>query len=444
MTVPSSAAPAHDSEHGQSPGASEPQRLPRLRPRPRRPRAQPQERRRRHPARRPGRLHRRLRVRQIVARVRHALRRGAAALPRIGQPVRPPAVPPDGAAAGRRDRRPAAGRGAAAAARLADDALVASAASRRSRTCCACSTRAPATTRRGQAHPVRRVVLAEHAGGRVPDVPRARADLRRDRSSRWCRTTRRRSASARSPRGRRRGTGRTCATSSPRSAIDIDMPWRELPKKDRDWLLFTDEQPTVPVYAGWDRDEVRRAIKRKEEPSYMGTFTGARKYVLQTFATTQSALMKKRVCAVHGQHRVPRLPRQAAAARGAVGEVRRARHRRHLAPAAEAARRDLPPLRRRHRAAAGRSWKPSTRRRRRSPGGSPRTSRPASTSCSTSASATSRSSAARRRSRPASCSGCGWRRRCARTCSASSTCSTSPRPACTRPTPRRCCARSTG
>ena len=27
----------------------------------------------------------------------------------------------------------------------------------------------------------------------------------------------------------------------------------------------------------------------------MGTFTGARKYVLQTFATTESALMKKRV-----------------------------------------------------------------------------------------------------------------------------------------------------
>ena len=25
---------------------------------------------------------------------------------------------------------------------------------------------------------------------------------------------------------------------------DIDVPWRELPKQDRDWLLFTDEQPT--------------------------------------------------------------------------------------------------------------------------------------------------------------------------------------------------------
>ena len=76
---------------------------------------------------------------------------------------------------------------------------------------------------------------------------------------------------------------------------DIDTPWRELLKKDRDWLLFTDEQPVVPVYAGWDREEVRRAIKRKEPPSYMGTFTGAKKYVLETFAKTESASMKKRV-----------------------------------------------------------------------------------------------------------------------------------------------------
>ena len=76
---------------------------------------------------------------------------------------------------------------------------------------------------------------------------------------------------------------------------DIDRPWRELPKKDRDWLLFTDEQPVVPVYAGYEADEVRRAVKRKEEPSYMGTFTGAKRYVLQTFANTESASMKKRV-----------------------------------------------------------------------------------------------------------------------------------------------------
>jgi excinuclease ABC subunit A len=76
---------------------------------------------------------------------------------------------------------------------------------------------------------------------------------------------------------------------------DVDRPWRELPKKDRDWILFTDEQPTVPVYAGYDAKEVRQALKRKEEPSYQGTFTSARRYVLQTFANTQSAMMKRRV-----------------------------------------------------------------------------------------------------------------------------------------------------
>ena len=77
--------------------------------------------------------------------------------------------------------------------------------------------------------------------------------------------------------------------------FDIDTPWRKLPKKDRDWLLYTDDQPVVPVYAGWDREEVRRALKRREPPSYMGTFTGAKRYVLETFAKTESASMKKRV-----------------------------------------------------------------------------------------------------------------------------------------------------
>jgi excinuclease ABC subunit A len=76
---------------------------------------------------------------------------------------------------------------------------------------------------------------------------------------------------------------------------DVDTPWRELPKKDRDWILFTDEQPTAPVYAGFTPAETRAALRRKMEPSYQGTFTGARRYVLHTFATTQSPLMKKRV-----------------------------------------------------------------------------------------------------------------------------------------------------
>src|SRR5437764_2848113 len=47
---------------------------------------------------------------------------------------------------------------------------------------------------------------------------------------------------------------------------DVDRPWRDLPKKDRDWILFTDEQPTVPVYSGYTMEEVKKAHRRKESP----------------------------------------------------------------------------------------------------------------------------------------------------------------------------------
>jgi excinuclease ABC subunit A len=76
---------------------------------------------------------------------------------------------------------------------------------------------------------------------------------------------------------------------------DVDRPWRTLSRKDRNWILFTDEQPTVPVYAGYDPHETRRALKRREEPSYMGTFTSARRYLLHAFATTESDLIRRRV-----------------------------------------------------------------------------------------------------------------------------------------------------
>ena len=76
---------------------------------------------------------------------------------------------------------------------------------------------------------------------------------------------------------------------------DIDIPWKDIPKKDRDWILFTEEQPVVPVYSGYTHQEIQRFIKNKRQPDYMGTFTGARRYVRHTFANTQSALMKKRV-----------------------------------------------------------------------------------------------------------------------------------------------------
>ncbi|WP_286895096.1 MULTISPECIES: excinuclease ABC subunit UvrA [Sphingobacterium] len=76
---------------------------------------------------------------------------------------------------------------------------------------------------------------------------------------------------------------------------DVDTPWKDLPKKDREWILFTDETPTVPVYSGLSASEVKRAVQMKLPPSYMGTFTGAKRYVFQTFANTNSQLMKRRV-----------------------------------------------------------------------------------------------------------------------------------------------------
>ncbi|WP_447733765.1 excinuclease ABC subunit A [Pseudomonas shirazensis] len=76
---------------------------------------------------------------------------------------------------------------------------------------------------------------------------------------------------------------------------DIDKPWRDLPQEQRDWILFTEETPTVPVYAGLTPEQTRTALKRKLEPSYQGTFSGAKRYVLHTFMHSQSAQMRKRV-----------------------------------------------------------------------------------------------------------------------------------------------------
>lgn len=78
---------------------------------------------------------------------------------------------------------------------------------------------------------------------------------------------------------------------------DIDVPWRKLPKRTRDFILYTDEQPRVPVYAGFTLAEVKHALRRKEEPSYQGTFSSARRHVLHSFTTTESAMMKRRAAA---------------------------------------------------------------------------------------------------------------------------------------------------
>ena len=213
---------------------------------------------------------------------------------------------------------------------------------------------------------------------------------------------------------------------------DVDRPWRELSRKDRDWMLFTEEQPTVPVYAGFTPAEARRALKRKEPPSYQGTFTGARQYVLQTFATTESPTIKKRVQRYLVSAECPLCHGKRLRPEALAVTLRRSGHRRYVAPPAAAA--GAP-------AAPTPTDRPRGRRSRRSiPNERIVAQRIVEDllarirCCSTSVSAISRSIAARRLFRPASCSGCGSRRRSAPTCSASSMCSTSRRRGCIPPT----------
>src|ERR1700710_200988 len=68
---------------------------------------------------------------------------------------------------------------------------------------------------------------------------------------------------------------------------DIDKPWRKLSKKQRDWILFTDEQPTVEIHP--DRHNVIA------DYTYNGTFSSAERHVRHTLANSQSAMMRRRV-----------------------------------------------------------------------------------------------------------------------------------------------------
>ncbi|WP_250546120.1 excinuclease ABC subunit UvrA [Paenarthrobacter sp. DKR-5] len=66
---------------------------------------------------------------------------------------------------------------------------------------------------------------------------------------------------------------------------DVDVPWRKLPKRSRDWILFTEEQPVVEVNP--QRDRVAKP--------YKGRFWSARSYVLHTLADSKSQTMRERV-----------------------------------------------------------------------------------------------------------------------------------------------------
>ncbi|MET8532127.1 excinuclease ABC subunit UvrA [Streptomyces sp. NPDC005065] len=65
---------------------------------------------------------------------------------------------------------------------------------------------------------------------------------------------------------------------------DIGRPWRDLDTKERDWILFTDEQPVVTVHPVRDAGRIQRP--------YQGTYMSARRYVMHTFADSRSRTLR--------------------------------------------------------------------------------------------------------------------------------------------------------
>ena len=65
---------------------------------------------------------------------------------------------------------------------------------------------------------------------------------------------------------------------------DIDVPWGELPQSERDWLLFTDEQPVVEVTP--QRDRVAKP--------YKGRFWSAKSFIMHTLADSKSEAQRTR------------------------------------------------------------------------------------------------------------------------------------------------------
>ena len=379
---------------------------------------------------------------QIVARVRHAVRRGAAALPRIGvartrgacstrsacpKSMRSTACRPRSRLQQQRGS-PTTRSSVGSVTTLSNLAAHAVLARRQlSAAASRCSTpRRSRRTRRPGACPTC------HGLGRVYEV--TERSMVPDPSL----TIRERAIAAWPPAWHGQNLRDILVT----LGYDVDSPWRELPKKDRDWILFTDEQPVVPVYAGFTPAETRRALKRKEEPSYKGTFTSARRYVLHTFATTQSALMKKRVSQYMLSTRMPDVPRQASAPRSAVGDVRRTRHRASCrACRSNASPSCCGPAAAGTRTAAAQGWRRSIPNRRSSAQRIAedllaRIEIAARTGPGLPDARTQHADAVARRTAAAAAGDADP----LAICSASSTCSTSRPPACIRPTPRRCCA----
>ncbi len=280
------------------------------------------------------------------------------------------------------DHRAAAGRRPAAASRARRARGRRSAPSRRCPTCCGCSTRGPAPTRRA---PTRLEAEAFSPNTAAGACPRCHGLGRRARRHRG---PARPGPVAEHPRRRDRRlagrlAGRQPAQHRQRARASTSTgPGAGCKKKDRDWLLYTDEQPSVLIKPERDRIDY----------GYYGKFWSARKHVMHVLADSKSQQMRDRAMRFVRSVPCPDCARQRAAAGGARGDLRRALDRRgQRAAARRAVAAMLRPVAELADAGAATSIAPSPARRPRSRSGSAPTSSRGSRCCSTSAWATSAS-----------------------------------------------------
>ncbi|EEI63362.1 putative excinuclease ABC, A subunit [Corynebacterium glucuronolyticum ATCC 51866] len=76
--------------------------------------------------------------------------------------------------------------------------------------------------------------------------------------------------------------------------FDMDTPWRDLSREDRDWILFTDEEPVVEIHPIRGADQVQR--------TYEGTWHSVQSYLTKTLATTQSDTLRARTLSFMESH----------------------------------------------------------------------------------------------------------------------------------------------
>ena len=67
----------------------------------------------------------------------------------------------------------------------------------------------------------------------------------------------------------------------------MDIPWRDIPRADRGWILFTDERPVVTIHPHRGADQIQR--------TYEGTWRSVASYLRKTLAETGSDSARRRV-----------------------------------------------------------------------------------------------------------------------------------------------------